>query len=278
MKLVDEIEWLYRTHNLRFFSLADENPAANELEWHRFIKEMASREIPVYFFASIRTTDIVRDAEILHLYRQAGILYILLGIESTEPEVLKKIKKGSTTTHDLVACRLLKQHGIFSIIAHVVGLKNETWKTFQSALEQLIHYDGDFVNVTHVTPHSWTEFGRQVQDHCIVQRDLGKWDYRHQIIAQPNLSPWKIFFAVKWLELRFHARPTKLRAILKMRDRFRRRQLLWSTVRTGLVWLGEVLLLKTTKSPKEYSHIPIRGLLHSKSHQKSSLRLQDFTS
>ncbi len=274
VKLVDEIEWLYRTHNVRFFSLADENPAANREEWHRFLEEMAAREIPVHFFASIRTTDIVRDAEILHLYRKAGILYILLGIESTEPEVLKEIKKGSTTRHDLEACRLLKQQGIFSIVAHVVGLKDETWKTFRTAIQQLIHYDGDFVNVTHLTPHSWTDLGRQVKDHSIVQHDLSKWDYRHQIIAQPNLSPWKIFFAVKWLELWFHARPGKLWAILKMRDSFRRRQLIWSTVHTGMVWVGEVLLLKTTRTSEKYSRAPIRGSLKPKSHLKSKLRLQ----
>jgi anaerobic magnesium-protoporphyrin IX monomethyl ester cyclase len=248
---VDEIEWLHRTHNVRFVNLADENPAANKAEWQRFLEEMAAREIPVHFFASVRTTDILRDAEILNLYRKAGILYILLGIESTEPEVLKEIKKGSTTRQDLEACRLLKQHGIFSIVAHVVGLKEETWKTFRTAIEQLIHYDGDFVNVTHITPHSWTEFGRKIKDRSIIQYDLSKWDYRHQIIAQPNLTPWKIFLAVKLLELWFHARPGKLLAILKTQDRFRRRQLLWSTLHTGKVWLGEILLLKTSRSPKE---------------------------
>jgi anaerobic magnesium-protoporphyrin IX monomethyl ester cyclase len=150
VKVVDEIEWLYRTHNIRFLSLADENPTTSKLEWQRFLQEMAARKIPVYFFASIRTTDIVRDAKILHLYKQAGIQYVLVGIESTEPDVLKKIKKGSTTRHDLQACRLLKQHGIFSIVAHVVGLKDETWKSFRAAAEQLIYYDGDFVNVTYV--------------------------------------------------------------------------------------------------------------------------------
>jgi anaerobic magnesium-protoporphyrin IX monomethyl ester cyclase len=230
--------------------LADENPAANREEWHRFLQEMATRDIPVYFFASIRTTDIVRDVEILHLYRKAGILYILLGIESAAPEVLEQIKKGSTRSHDIQAIRLLKQNGIFSIVAHVIGLKNETWKTFRTAIQQLIHYDGDFVNVTHLTPHRWTDLGRQVKDHSIVQHDLSKWDYRHQVIDQPNFSSWKIFFAVKLLELSFHARPGRLWAILRTRDRFRRRQLLWSTIHIGMVWLGEILLLKTTRPVK----------------------------
>jgi len=242
VKVVNEIEWLYRTHGVRFVNLADENPTTIKSLWQRFLEEMAAREIPVHLFVSIRATDIVRDTDILHLYRRAGILYVLVGIESTEPEVLKAIKKGSTTRHDLEACRLLKQNGIFAIVAHVVGLKEESWHTFRTAIEQLIHYDGAFVNVTHVTPHNWTEFADQIRDRPVVQPDLDKWDYRHQVLAQQNFPPWKLFIAVKWLELRFHARPAKLWAIWKTRDRFRRRQLTWCLFHTGLLWLGEILM------------------------------------
>jgi len=227
VKVVDEIEWLYRTHDIRFLTLADENPTTNESEWRRFLEEMAARKVPVHFFASIRATDIVRDAAILDLYREAGILYILVGVESTDSDVLRAIKKGSTTRNDLEACR---------------GLKEETWESFRTSVAQLIHYDGDFVNVVHVTPHSWTEFGRQVRDRLTVQPDLGKWDYRHQVLTQPNLSPWKMFFAVKWLELRFHGRPGRLWSILRMKNRFLRQQLLWTSFHTGLLWLGEVIL------------------------------------
>ena len=278
VKVVDEIEWLYRTHNVRFMSIADENPTTSKFEWRRFLEELASRKIPVHFFTSLRATDIVRDADILHLYRQAGILYVLVGIESVDPEVLKQIKKGSTTRHDLEACHLLKEHGIFSIVAHVVGLQDETWETFRTAIQQLIHYQAIFVNVTHVTPHSWTEFGRQVQDHQVVQHDLSKWDYRHQILGQRNLSPWKIFLAIKWLELRVHGRPGRLWAILRTRDRFRRRQLVWSLLHTGLVWLAEILLMKTTRPLKGYSSISTFDVSDPKSHLRPALRLQDFTS
>lgn len=258
LKVVDEIEWLYRTHDIRFLSLADENPASCKSMWRDFLKELAARQIPVHFFVSIRATDIVRDSDIMHLYKQAGMQYILLGIESTEPEVLKAIKKGSTTRLDLEACRLLKQYGIFSIVAHVVGLKDETWKSFWTAIKQLIYYDGDFVNVTHVTPHSWTAFGRQVNGRAVVQPDLSKWDYRHQILAQPHLSPWKMFMAVKWLELRFHARPGRLWHIHKTKDNFLRRQLRWSFIHTGLVWFIEILLWMLRSSKQTFENL---GLL-----------------
>lgn len=259
VKVADEIEWLYRKHNVRFFSLADENPTTIKVVWRNFLEEMVARKMQVHFFASIRTTDIVRDVDILHLYKQAGIQYVLLGIESVAPEVLKNIKKGSTPRLDLKACRLMKKHNIFSILAHVVGLKEETWKTFRTALKQLVYYNGDFVNVTYVTPHNWTAFGRQVRGRPVVQKDLSKWDYRHQILGQSNLSPWKIFLAVKWMEFCFHLRPRKLWAILKMKDRSLRRQLLWSLLHTGLVWLAELLLLKMTRPSHAHTAVSDDG-------------------
>jgi anaerobic magnesium-protoporphyrin IX monomethyl ester cyclase len=260
VKVADEIEWLHRTHGVRFISLADENPTTDRAVWHHFLEELAARDIGVHFFISIRTPDIVRDADILHLYKKAGIQYILLGVESVDPQVLKDIKKGSTTQQDLVACRLLKQHGIFSIVAHVVGLQEESWKTFRAAIKQLAYYNGDFVNVTHVTPHSWTEFARQTQDRPIIQPDVGKWDYRHQILLQPRLSPWKVFLGAKLIEACVHARPGKLWSILRTRDRFLRKQLIWCFFHTTAVYWAEVILWKATKSHQKHPYVPIPKL------------------
>jgi anaerobic magnesium-protoporphyrin IX monomethyl ester cyclase len=278
VKVADEIEWLHRTYGVRFISLADENPTTDKPVWRHFLEELAARDIGVHFFISIRTPDIVRDSDILHLYKKAGIQYILLGVESVDPEVLKDIKKGSTTRQDLEACRLLKQHGIFSIVAHVVGLQQESWKTFRTAIKQLAYYNGDFVNVTHVTPHSWTEFARQAKDRPIVQPDLGKWDYRHQILSQPKLSPWKVFLGAKWIEAFVHARPGKLWSILRTQDPFLRRQLIWCFIHTTAVYWTEIILWKATRSPKKPSSLALFNPLDQRSYRGLGSRLKKLAS
>ncbi len=195
MKLADEIEWLYRTHNVHFLTLADENPTTLRFEWQRFLEEMARRKLPVYFLATIRATDIVRDADILPLYREAGILYILLGIETTSPEVIRKIRKGSSVQEDYRAIHLLREHRIYSIMGHIVGFEEETWKDFRTAYEQLSLYDGDYLNAMYVTPHRWTQFAAENRYRKIVQLDQSKWDYRHQIFEQKHLRPWQLLLA-----------------------------------------------------------------------------------
>jgi anaerobic magnesium-protoporphyrin IX monomethyl ester cyclase len=263
VRLADEIEWLHRTHHVSFLTLADENPTTLRDLWRRFLEELAARRLPVSLFATIRATDIVRDADLLPLYRKAGVLYVLLGIESTSDAVLRQIKKGSTTRHDYQACRLLKRHGIYSIIGHIVGFEDERWRSFRTALRQLRLYDGDYLNAMYVTPHSWTAYGQEVQGRDLVQRDQCKWDYRHQVLAQKHLKPWQLFAGVKWLELCFHLRPARLWTLFRERDPFRRRQAFWVFSHIAAVWLAEViefllapLLPRQASKPAEWEGQP----------------------
>jgi anaerobic magnesium-protoporphyrin IX monomethyl ester cyclase len=240
VRLADEVEWLYRTHGVRFITLADENPTTLRPVWERLLGELAARRLPVHFFATIRATDIVRDADLLPLYRRAGILYVLMGIESTRADVLRQVRKGSTPRHDLEACRLLKRNGIFSILGHIVGLGDESWPAFRAARRDLAEYDGDYLNAMYVTPHDWTPFGRAALGRRVVEPDPQRWDYRHQVLAETRLRPWQLLLAVKWLEVCFHLRPRRVWSILREPDRFRRRQLLWCALHTGLVWVAEL--------------------------------------
>ena len=241
-KLADEIEWLHRTHGVNFITLADENPTTLQDQWRSFLEEMAPGSCPVRFFATIRATDIVRDRDILPLYREAGILYVLMGIESTDDEVLRQIKKGSTTREDFQACRLLKEHGIFSIIGHIVGFGEED-------LVHLPHRPAPASALRRRLPQRDVRHAARLDAvRARRSRDAGsssptsaKWDYRHQVLAQKNLRPWQLFLAVKWLELRFHLSPARLRAILRRAGSGRGDiSDFWVFRHIALVWLAEV--------------------------------------
>jgi anaerobic magnesium-protoporphyrin IX monomethyl ester cyclase len=239
--LAEEIAWLRRTHGVRFITLADENPTTSKAQWRRLLEEIIARNLGVHFFATIRASDIVRDADMLHLYRRAGLLYILLGIDATDPDLLEQIRKHSTARVDLEACRLLREHGIRSIIAHIVGLGSETPAEFRRARRALHQYDGDLLNIMYATPHSWTRFGAESGSRPVVQEDQRRWDYRHQVLGQTRMSPRRLFASVKWLELAYHARPRRLARLLLHRDPFVRRQLRWTALHTGAVWLAEII-------------------------------------
>jgi anaerobic magnesium-protoporphyrin IX monomethyl ester cyclase len=249
--LADEVQWLHDEHGIRFITLADENPTTRQDVWVRFLEATARRAADVQFLATIRATDIVRDADVIDLYRRAGIRYVLMGIDTTDPGVIEQVRKRSTTRHDLEACRLLRENGIHSIIGHIVGLGSESWGGLRRAGRALRMYDGDYLNAMYATPHAWTAFAHDQADRRVVQEDQRRWDYRHQILDEPRLRPWQLFAAVKWLELAFHLRPRRLRRLLLTRDRSRRNQGWWNARHTTMVWVMEIIeFVRHFRSPR----------------------------
>lgn len=237
--LADEIEWLVRARGVRFVTLADENPTTLLEPWHTFLREISRRNLPVKFFATIRASDIVRDRDYLHLWAAAGIQYILMGIDGTDEATLKAIRKGSTTRVDFQACQLLRRHGIYSMIARIVGLSEERWSSFLQAARQLSLYDGDYLNAMYVTPHAWTAFAAEARHRPVIDENLAHWNYRRPILGQPHMKPWQTFLAVKLLELWFHARPRRAWRLLTQ-SAFSRQQFLWCLRHIGAVWLAEI--------------------------------------
>ena len=260
-RLADEIAWLHDVHGVKFITLADENPTTNQRLWRQFLEEIIKRGRDVQFFATIRAADIVRDAEFIDLYRRAGILYILMGIDATDPRLIDEIKKRSSRTVDAHACALLSQAGIRSMIAHIVGLGEDTWQSFWRAFQTMCRYDGDLLNVMYATPHSWTAFARQNAARLVVQENQRLWDYRHQILHERGMTPLQLFTAVKLLELVYHLRPKAIWRLLFGGDWRMRRQRWWTQMHITAVWFGEIaefLFSTRTASTPE----PLAKLIH----------------
>lgn len=266
VRLADEIAWLHDVHGVKFITLADENPTTDQRLWRQLLEEIARRGRDVQFFATIRAADIVRDAEFIDLYRRAGILYILMGIDATDPQLIEKIKKRSSTTVDAQACALLRRAGIRSMIAHIVGLGEDTWRSFWRAFQAMCHYDGDLLNVMYATPHSWTAFAQQNAARLVVQENQRRWDYRHQILHERSMSPRQLFFAVKLLEFVYHLRPRAVWRLLSGGDWRMRSQRWWTQLHITVVWIGEIaeFILSTRTAPTPQ---PLDSFMHLDVHE-----------
>jgi anaerobic magnesium-protoporphyrin IX monomethyl ester cyclase len=238
-RFVDELEWLRRERDVRFIWIADENPTTLKDVWRSVLAEIARRDLGLALCASIRAQDIVRDADILDLYRRAGFVYVLMGVETVTDETLSRIRKGSTVDDAYKAVRLLREQGILSIVDYIFGLEDETPATIWRALRGLLRYDGDFVNALYVTPHAWTPMGRDMKDAVIIEPDLLRWDYRHQVVGVKTMSPGQLLLGVKLLELAYHLHPRRVWRLLTARRLSVRRLLRHSARHVMSVYLHE---------------------------------------
>jgi anaerobic magnesium-protoporphyrin IX monomethyl ester cyclase len=238
-KFAKEIAWLHRTHGVQLINLADENPTVNKKLWIELCQAIIAENIEITIIGSTRADDIVRDADILHLYRQAGVERFLLGIENTDEATLEKIKKGGATQSDREAIRLLRKHGILSLVTWVADFEEVTDRDFIRSLKQLLLYDPDQLMSLYITPHRWTGYYRIASQRQVIQLDQRLWDYKHQVLKTKNMPPWRIFLWVKFIELVLQARPKALWRSFLQPDLASRQGMNWFTLMGKRVLIHE---------------------------------------
>lgn len=241
VKFARELAWLHRKHGVELINFADELPTGSRKAWIAFLEALIAERVPLLLVGSTRASDIVRDRDILHLYKRAGVIRFLLGIESYDDDTIRKIQKGATTSEDQRAIRLLRAHGIISMATYVVGFSEESDRDYWRSYRHLLRYDPDQVQLLYATPHRWTPFYAEVQDRRVVQLDLRRWDYKHQVLRARGVPSWRVFLWFKTIEVLMQARPKVLRRMLFHRDADYRHAMRWYTRIGRRVWFHEVL-------------------------------------
>jgi len=259
VKLAKELARLYREQGVELINFADELPTGSRKAWKAFLEALIAEDVPLLLVGSTRAGDIVRDADILHLYRKAGVIRFLLGIESYDAATLESIKKGGTTSEDQKAIQLLRKHGIISMATYVIGFKDETDRDYWNSFRHLLRYDPDQIQLLYVTPHRWTPFYEMVEDRQVIQTDTRRWDYKHQVLATPNVATWRVFLWFKSIEVLMQLRPKALRRLLLHPDADYRHAMRWYTRIGRRVWFHEIAefifntrLLKNGPSLREF--------------------------
>ncbi len=240
VRFAAELARLHREHGVEVINFADENPTASRAVWRAFLEALIAQKVSLILVASTRAGDIVRDADLLHLYKRAGVARFLLGIESTDESTLRAIRKGSTQAIDREAIRLLRKHDIISMAAWVADFAQAKDRDYWRALRQILSYDPDQIQALYATPHRWTPFARQEADRRVIQTDLGRWDYKHQVLESKIVPNWRVLLWVKVIEAVAQMRPKSLFRLLAHRDRGFRAAMRWYYSIGRRVWPYEL--------------------------------------
>jgi anaerobic magnesium-protoporphyrin IX monomethyl ester cyclase len=241
VRFAAELARLHREHGVRVINFADENPTVSKKAWRTFLEALIAENVDLILVGSTRADDIVRDADILPLYKQAGWERFLLGLESTDAQTLALIRKGATKAVDREAIRLLRQNGILSMATWVVGFEEERDIDYWRGLRQLLVYDPDQIQMLYVTPHRWTPYFKLAANRRVIRTDRRHWDYKHQVLATRHIPPWRVLLWFKLIEVIVQARPKALARVLLHRDRRLRHAMRWYTRMGRRVWSHEII-------------------------------------
>lgn len=124
--------------------------------------------------------------QLLQRMKQAGFKSIALGIESANPEVLKRVKKGESIEEMHNAVRTACEEGLEVSLFFIVGLPGETPLTFRDSAEFALKYPVSTATFYNLIPFPGTELFDWVKDngYFITQPK----DYLNSV-AQLEFSP-----------------------------------------------------------------------------------------
>ena len=177
-KVVDEIEALVRDHQVGFFILADEEPTINRKKFIEFCEELIARGLPdkVKWGINTRVTDIMRDKELLPMFRRAGLVHVSLGTEAAAQLKLDQFNKETKVADNKEAIRLLREADIFTEAQFIVGLDNETAETLEETYRMAWDWQPDLANWSMYTPWPFTPLFQELKDKVEVF-DFSKYNF-----------------------------------------------------------------------------------------------------
>jgi anaerobic magnesium-protoporphyrin IX monomethyl ester cyclase len=183
-RFVDELQYLREKHDVRTVWIADENWGCDRDQFHALLEAIDARKIGMSIFCALCAEDVVRDADWIDLYQRAGIVCLMMGVESFDDAVLGRVGKNNPHCLTTQAVDILRRHGILSVVNVIYGLREETWSSLLKTLWQLYRMSPDFYNALHLTPLSWTKEGRGIDPARIIQADQSKWNFRQPVIQR----------------------------------------------------------------------------------------------
>lgn len=185
IKVVDEIERLVNDHDVGFFILADEEPTINRKKFIDFCEELIRRDLPrrIQWGINTRVTDIMRDKDLLPLYRKAGLVHVSLGTEAAAQMKLDQFNKETTVAQNKEAIKLLRDADIFVEAQFIVGLDNETPETLEETYRMAWDWQPDLANWAMYTPWPFTPLFQELRDQVEV------FDYSKYNFVTPIMKP-----------------------------------------------------------------------------------------
>ncbi|HJV66854.1 MAG TPA: radical SAM protein [Geomonas sp.] len=221
--VIVEMRHLRDTYDIKFITLIDAYPTKIRDRWELFLDLLIEAKLGIYLLIETRVEDIIRDKDILHKYREAGIIHVYLGAESADKDVLNSLNKGTSFAQNKEALDLLREADIVTEASFMIGFPHETWESIQDTIDSAIYLNPDIAVFPVVTPMPFTPIYKEYKDRIRV------WDYSQYNLVTPiiepeNMTMEEITQALGKCYMMFYT--NKMHEIVNLPDGFKRKYML----------------------------------------------------
>jgi anaerobic magnesium-protoporphyrin IX monomethyl ester cyclase len=189
-RIAEEMEFCYTDFGSRMIWLTDDNFGAGGRA-REIADEINKRGIgeDMTWFVQARCDDIVRNKEALPALRKSGLIWVLLGVENSEPSILNDFKKGISPQDAKTAVRLLNKNDIFSHAVVIIGGRKDTSKSIRQLQQFANELDPAFMLFSVLTPFPGTEiFEEAKRNGWIEDFNWSHYDMLHATMPTETLT------------------------------------------------------------------------------------------
>ncbi len=184
---VSELEHIHTEYGVNAAMIADETPTLDRQRWERILDLLIERSMDMELFMETRVKDIVRDRDILWRYREAGIVHIYVGVESTSQDTLKKFEKDVSIEESKLAIELINGHNIISETSFVLGMPDETEGSIKNTLELAKHYNPDMAFFLAIAPWPYANLYKELEPY-VATKDYSKYNLIEPVVKPANMT------------------------------------------------------------------------------------------
>jgi anaerobic magnesium-protoporphyrin IX monomethyl ester cyclase len=181
--VVAEIEQLAETYGINVFFIADEYPTRSRKRWERILELLTEKDLGIHILLETCVQDIIRDEDILARYRQAGILFIYVGVEATDNKKLSQFKKESRFEDSKKALRLIREAGMIVESSLILGVPDETPESIRETFRLALEYNADFMHFLMLAPWPYADMYASLEPYIEVR------DYSKYNLVEPIIKP-----------------------------------------------------------------------------------------
>jgi len=217
-RLVDQIEFYIKTLKVKSFLFRDPVFTINRKRVIDICKEIIRRKIKIVWGAELHLKDI--DNELANIMSQAGLRIVFVGIESINPESIKKTKRqNASTDKQLSSIKILEQNGISVKAMFIFGFPgdniNNALKTIHYALRLPITY----LQFSVFTPYPGTPIFKEYENKITAKNyeQYTQWDlvFNHENLTNSDIKyllnkSYKSFYASFFRLVKIFFRITKI--------------------------------------------------------------------
>jgi len=207
-KIITELKSIEETYpNLKSFFFYDDHFAANRQRTKELLKAMLDTGIKTKWNAQVRQ-DVARDPELLKLFKATNCHTLYIGIESINPETLKRYNKKQTLEDIETNLSILQDHGFWRHCMFVFGADTDTVETIRETIKWTKRRDIETVQFLILTPLPGTpDAARLEAEGRIFDKDYSHYDAHHAVFEPKNMSAGQLARETYKAMRRFYSLP-----------------------------------------------------------------------